>query len=47
MAYNLKEQMSKKERFEAGHRLCAGCGAGIVCRALMKAADMYCKDPVR
>ena len=34
MAYNLKEEMSKKERFEAGHRLCAGCGAGIVCRAL-------------
>ena len=31
--------MSKKERFEAGHRLCAGCGAGIVCRAMMRAVD--------
>ena len=39
MAYNLKEEMSKKERFEAGHRLCAGCGAGIVCRAIMRAVD--------
>ena len=39
MAYNLKEEMSKKERFEAGHRLCAGCGAGIVCRAMMRAVD--------
>ena len=28
MAYNLREQLNKKERFEAGHRLCAGCGAG-------------------
>ena len=39
MAYNLKEEMSKKERFEAGHRLCVGCGAGIVCRAMMRAVD--------
>nr|AHF25919.1 pyruvate synthase subunit porB [uncultured bacterium Contigcl_1539] len=39
MAYNLKQEMSKKERFEAGHRLCAGCGAGIVCRAMMRAVD--------
>ena len=39
MAYNLKEQMSKPERFAPGHRLCAGCGAGIVCRAMMRAVD--------
>ncbi len=39
MAYNLKEEMSKPERFEAGHRLCAGCGAGITCRAVMRAVD--------
>ena len=39
MAYNLKEQMSKPERFEAGHRLCAGCGAGITCRAMMRALN--------
>ncbi len=39
MAYNLKEEMSKPERFAAGHRLCAGCGAGITCRAMMRAVD--------
>ncbi|MBQ7242522.1 MAG: pyruvate ferredoxin oxidoreductase, partial [Firmicutes bacterium] len=39
MSYNLKEQMSKPERFAPGHRLCAGCGAGIVCRAMMRAVD--------
>lgn len=39
MAYNLREQLNKKERFEAGHRLCAGCGAGIVCRAMMRALE--------
>ena len=39
MAYNLKEQLNKPERFEAGHRLCAGCGAGIVCRAMMRALE--------
>ncbi|MBR6382291.1 MAG: pyruvate ferredoxin oxidoreductase [Lachnospiraceae bacterium] len=39
MAYNLKEEMNKKDRFNPGHRLCAGCGAGIVCRAMMRAVD--------
>ena len=39
MNYNLKEIMSQPERFEAGHRLCAGCGAGVVCRAMMRAVD--------
>lgn len=39
MAYSLKQEMSKPERFEAGHRLCAGCGAGITCRAMMRAVD--------
>ncbi len=39
MAYNLKEEMNKQERFNPGHRLCAGCGAGIVCRAMMRAVD--------
>lgn len=39
MAYNLKEEMNKHERFNPGHRLCAGCGAGIVCRAMMRAVD--------
>ena len=36
MAYNLKEQLSKKERFVGGHRLCAGCGAGITVRAVLR-----------
>ena len=39
MAYNFKQEMSKAERFTPGHRLCAGCGAGIACRAIMRALD--------
>ena len=39
MAYNLKQEMGKPERFVGGHRLCAGCGAGIACRAIMRAMD--------
>ncbi len=39
MAYNLKAEMAKEDRFHAGHRLCAGCGAGIVCRAMMRAVN--------
>ena len=39
MSYNLKEQLSKKERFVGGHRLCAGCGAGITVRAVLRALD--------
>ena len=31
--------MNKPERFHSGHRLCAGCGAGIVCRAMMRAVE--------
>ncbi len=29
MGYNFKETVSKPARFTSGHRLCAGCGAGI------------------
>ena len=39
MAYSLKEQLSKEERFVGGHRLCAGCGAGITVRAVLRALD--------
>ena len=39
MAYNLKEPLSTKERFVGGHRLCAGCGAGITVRAVLRALD--------
>ena len=46
MAYNLKEQLSKKERFVGGHRLCAGCGAGITVRAVLRALDDNAKAVV-
>ena len=39
MPYNHKVELSKPERFVGGHRLCAGCGAGIVCRAMTRALD--------
>ena len=39
MAYNHKKELSKPERFAPGHRLCAGCGAGILCRAVTRALD--------
>ena len=39
MAYNLKQELNKPERFVGGHRLCAGCGAGITCRAMTRALD--------
>ena len=34
MPYNLKQELAKPERFVGGHRLCAGCGAGITVRAV-------------
>ncbi len=37
MAYNFKEVMNKPERFAPGHRLCAGCGAGITVRTVLRA----------
>ncbi len=39
MALNIKKVASKPERFTGGHRLCAGCGAGIVVRAIMGALE--------
>ncbi len=39
---NLKELAKKEELFTGGHRLCAGCGAGIVARQVLMAA----KEPV-
>ena len=35
--YNVKEMMSKKERLAPGHRMCAGCGATIGVRAVLRA----------
>ena len=37
MAYKFKEVMNKPERFAPGHRLCAGCGAGITVRTVLRA----------
>ncbi|MEG1800822.1 MAG: thiamine pyrophosphate-dependent enzyme [Oscillospiraceae bacterium] len=37
MAYNFKEEMNKPERLAGGHRLCAGCGAGIAVRGVLRA----------
>lgn len=35
--YNLKEVMNKPERLATGHRMCAGCGATIGVRAVLRA----------
>jgi len=37
MAYNLKEVAKKPERFTGGHRMCAGCGAPVVIRQILRA----------
>jgi len=37
MAYNFKEVMNKPERLAPGHRLCAGCGASIAVRTVLRA----------
>ena len=37
MAYSLKKELEKKERFAGGHKLCAGCGAGVTVRAVLRA----------
>ncbi|MCD8332572.1 MAG: thiamine pyrophosphate-dependent enzyme, partial [Clostridiales bacterium] len=35
--YNFKQVMSKPERLAPGHRMCAGCGATIAVRAVLRA----------
>lgn len=37
MAYKLKEMVDKKSRLVSGHRMCAGCGAPVVVRNVLKA----------
>jgi len=37
MAYSLKEQVEKPERLAGGHRLCAGCGAALAVRGVLRA----------
>ncbi|MEM2970353.1 MAG: pyruvate ferredoxin oxidoreductase, partial [Candidatus Bathyarchaeia archaeon] len=31
------QELTIEERFTSGHRLCAGCGAGIIARMTLKA----------
>lgn len=37
MAYNIKELANKPERLTGGHRMCAGCGAPVAVRAILRA----------
>jgi len=37
MAYNLKQEIAKPERFSGGHRMCAGCGAPVAVRGVLRA----------
>lgn len=39
MAYNLKQEVQKPERFTGGHRMCAGCGSPVAVRGIMRALD--------
>jgi len=39
MAYNFKEVMKKEPRLTNGHRMCAGCGAPVVARHILRALD--------
>ena len=37
MAFNIKEFAKKPDRLTGGHRMCAGCGAPPVVRAVLRA----------
>ncbi|MFZ5572023.1 MAG: thiamine pyrophosphate-dependent enzyme [Thermodesulfobacteriota bacterium] len=37
--YNLKQEVEKEPRLTGGHRLCAGCGAGIVVAGVLRALN--------
>lgn len=39
MSYSLKTELEKKDRLAPGHRLCAGCGAGIAVSGVLRALD--------
>ena len=36
MSYNLRENLAREERLAAGHRMCAGCGAPIAIRTVLR-----------
>lgn len=37
MAFNLRQEAKKPERLTGGHRMCAGCGAPVVARGILRA----------
>lgn len=37
MAYNLKQALNQPERLTGGHRMCAGCGAPVAVRTVLRA----------
>ena len=37
MAYNIKQAMNKPDRLTGGHRMCAGCGAPVTVRTVLRA----------
>ena len=39
MSYSLKTEVEKKERLAPGHRLCAGCGAGVAVSSVLRALN--------
>ena len=39
MAYNLKENVMKEDRFTGGHRMCAGCGGPSAVRTVLRALE--------
>ncbi|MEG0924937.1 MAG: thiamine pyrophosphate-dependent enzyme [Anaerovoracaceae bacterium] len=39
MSYSLKKEVEKKDRLAPGHRLCAGCGAGVAVQGVLRALD--------
>ena len=38
-SYSLKKEIEKRERLAGGHRLCAGCGAGVTVRGVLRALE--------
>ena len=45
MGYNFKETMNKPERFAPGHRMCAGCGATICARNVLRGLHLFSRFP--
>ena len=39
MAYNLKQEVAKPERFAGGHRMCAGCGSPVAVRGVLRTLE--------